>query len=320
MKRICLFAGFDENDIIHDYVVYYLKELSTVSDVYYMADNPIGDEEKEKIAPYVKAACGYKHGKYDFGSWQELINIIGGGNKLSEYDELILANDSCFGPLYPMRDIFNEIEQDTEWDVCGMNYNLYADRDLCGRSSYFLNSYFLIFKKNAFLSDIFKNHISSVKKFPSVRDVIAEYEYPLSKKFYENGYTVKAFLGRMYIYTDWCKHINNRHSPFIKKKIFTSPDDFEASKAYDYKGYIEKCSHIDYDVSLIDKYLRINNISIKSLYKPYLKYVIKNIRKWLIQVNIKKNRKIIRIFGIYLLNKRVDEYKSGGDTPIKTIR
>ena len=104
MKRICLFAGYDNKNIIHDYVVYYLKELSTVADVYYMADNEISDDEKAKITPYVKEAYGFNHKKYDFGSWQELIKIIG-WEKLSEYDELILANDSVFGPLYPIKEL-----------------------------------------------------------------------------------------------------------------------------------------------------------------------------------------------------------------------
>ena len=119
MKRICLFAGYDSNNIIHDYVVYYLKELSTVADVYYMADNEISDDEKEKIAPYVKASYGINHKKYDFGSWQELIKIIG-WEKISEYDELILANDSVFGPLYPMKKLFEKLEQDKAWEVCGI--------------------------------------------------------------------------------------------------------------------------------------------------------------------------------------------------------
>lgn len=80
MKRICLFAGYNAESKIQDYVLYYLKELSTVSDVYYMSDNNIDEEEKNKLMPYVKAVYGYKHGKYDFGSWQELIKTIGGGN------------------------------------------------------------------------------------------------------------------------------------------------------------------------------------------------------------------------------------------------
>ena len=98
MKRICLFAGFNINGIIEDYVLYYLQELSKISDIYYLADNKIMPKEFEKITPYVKGAYGYKHGKYDFGSWQELINKIS-WEKIAEYDELILTNDSVFGPI-----------------------------------------------------------------------------------------------------------------------------------------------------------------------------------------------------------------------------
>ena len=76
MKRICLFAGFNINGIIEDYVLYYLQELSKISDIYYLADNKIMPKEFEKITPYVKGDYGYKNGKYDFGSWTELINKI----------------------------------------------------------------------------------------------------------------------------------------------------------------------------------------------------------------------------------------------------
>ena len=99
VKRICLFAGYNADEIIEDYVVYLIEKLSLVSDVYYLAENNLPDEEKSKITPYVKAAYGFKHEKYDFGSWQELINILG-WEKLAEYDELILTNDSIIGPVY----------------------------------------------------------------------------------------------------------------------------------------------------------------------------------------------------------------------------
>ena len=51
MRRICLFAGYDKDDKIQDYVVYMIKELSKISDVYYMANGKIGPEEMVKIAP-----------------------------------------------------------------------------------------------------------------------------------------------------------------------------------------------------------------------------------------------------------------------------
>ena len=65
IKRICLFAGYNSKGLIEDYALYYLQELSKISDVYYLADNKILPEELEKITPYVKGAYGYSHGKYE---------------------------------------------------------------------------------------------------------------------------------------------------------------------------------------------------------------------------------------------------------------
>ncbi len=164
MKRICLFAGFNINGIIEDYVIYYLQELSKISDIYYLADNKIMPKEFEKITPYVKGAYGYKHGKYDFGSWQELINKIS-WEKIAEYDELILTNDSVFGPLYDLQEFIESIEKDKEWDLCGINtaYDFHT---------WHLSSYFLVFRKNGFLSETFKEHINSIEKENSVKKVI----------------------------------------------------------------------------------------------------------------------------------------------------
>ena len=308
MKRICLFAGFDKDNIIHDYVVYYLKELSTVADVYYMADNEINDEEKNKITPYVKEAYGFHHSKYDFGSWQELIKIIG-WDKLSEYNELVLANDSVFGPLYPMVDFFNIIEQDKEWDVCGYTggklekakHPHIVSKDIDG-----LASFFLVFKKNAFISNIFKNYICSEIKINNYKDVVLQYEITLAYQFYSAGFNVKAYLYNINPYEDWYKVINkNRYSLFIKKKIFVSGKKMAAEcKAFLYKLFFKYNNFYNYDVTLIDDYIKKNNVSLGKLfmYAFTSRIFLKSIRQWLIQINIKKNRKIIRLFGFYLLN------------------
>ena len=34
-----------------------------------------------------------------------------GWNKLNQYDELILANDSCFAPMFPLKDIFKKADK-----------------------------------------------------------------------------------------------------------------------------------------------------------------------------------------------------------------
>lgn len=289
MKRICLFAGYDSKNIIHDYVVFYLKELSTVADVYYMADNEISDDEKSKIAPYVKASYGFNHKKYDFGSWQELIKIIG-WEKLSEYDELILANDSVFGPLYPIKELFEKLEQDKEWHICGINKAVV-------KNIWHISSYFLVFKKKAFLSDIFKRHMESITIEKNSLNVINKYEIPFMEKFYQNNYIVKSFISEnVDIYIQWNKFIEYG-SPFIKKRAFITKHMQLKNIKWD-KIILE---YSNYPINLIQDYIK----KTKSKYS-IAGIIIRNIkiyRKKLFSINIKKHKKHIKIFGYYLLKK-----------------
>ena len=38
MKILTIFAGYDKDNIIDDYVVYYIKELKKIADIIYVAD------------------------------------------------------------------------------------------------------------------------------------------------------------------------------------------------------------------------------------------------------------------------------------------
>lgn len=291
MKRICLFAGYSSKGIIEDYALYYMQELSKISDVYYLADNIVMPEYIEKITPYVKGAYGYKHGKYDFGSWQELINIIS-WEKLSEYDELILTNDSVFGPLYNFKDFIERIEKDKEWDVCGIN----AAYDF---HTWHLSSYFLIFRKNSFLSDTFKEHINSVKKEDNVKKVIEKYEIGLSRKMTEAGFILKnAVQFRKNMYISWHSFVLSG-SPLIKCKIFTD-ELFFICRTLGWEKFLNK--HTKYNTTLLYNYVN----QFKSRFRVFR--LINNKSFWqyagkgIIKIVFTKERKLIRIFGIYLLN------------------
>lgn len=268
-----------------------MQELSKISDVYYLADNIILPEYIEKITPYVKGAYGYKHGKYDFGSWQELINIIS-WEKLSEYDELILTNDSVFGPLYNFKDFIERIEKDKEWDLCGIN----AAYDF---HTWHLSSYFLIFRKNSFLSDTFKEHINSVEKEYNVKKVIEKYEIGLSRKMAEAGFILKnAVQFRKNMYISWRSFVLSG-SPLIKCKIFTD-ELFFICRTLGWEKFLNK--HTKYNTTLLYNYVN----QFKSRFRIFR--LIDNKSFWqyagkgIIKIVFTKERKLIRIFGIYLLN------------------
>ena len=49
VRRACLFAGYDPDGIIDDYVVDYITELSRHADVYYLADTTMAPSELAKL-------------------------------------------------------------------------------------------------------------------------------------------------------------------------------------------------------------------------------------------------------------------------------
>lgn len=175
-KRLCLFAGYSKQNIIDDYVVYYLKKLSEYADIYYCADSDMPESELLKIKPYVKFSLAQRHKKYDFGSWGILYNQI---PNLTDYDELILANDSMFGPLYPLENIFSKMEKQnlSAWSLC---------------ANKFMMSFFVVLKPEIFTSDWFREFITDIKPEIAKNDIVRIYEKELTKIIENHGFKYDA--------------------------------------------------------------------------------------------------------------------------------
>lgn len=249
-KRICLFAGFDSKGLIQDYVIYYLKNLSQISDIYYLIETEVNQSEIQKIAPYVKGAYAYKHDKYDFGSWQELINKIG-WETVEKYDDLILANDSCYAPIYPLEKMFDYMDEKT-LDFWGATEN----RQMF---PHHLQSYFLVFSSKVIKNKRFRDFIDSVQIEEQRRDITRKYEFRLTQMLANEGFLYKAYMDRIsgnIIASSTYMSLLNNKCPFFKVKQFTLPTYVypitEKSAEFD---CLEKIKQTGYPIELIEKHL-----------------------------------------------------------------
>ncbi|WP_402375869.1 hypothetical protein [Isoptericola rhizosphaerae] len=77
VRRVCLFAGYDPQGVVDDYVVAYIRELARHADVYYLADGEMPDPELARLAEHTEGAWAEPHGEYDFGSYSRLIDRVG---------------------------------------------------------------------------------------------------------------------------------------------------------------------------------------------------------------------------------------------------
>lgn len=183
-KRVAVFAHWDVDNIIDDYVVYYLRSLQQVSDIVFVSDCDLSMEELGKIDEYIIGKIVEKHGEYDFGSYKRGILFL--GENLKRFDELILCNDSCYGPFLPFENVFNIMES-KQVDYWG-GYSYYSPK--VNRSH--IQSYFLVMKKNVFCSESFLGFIKDIKRESEKYKIIREYEIGLSKLLDSKGFRKAA--------------------------------------------------------------------------------------------------------------------------------
>lgn len=217
MKRLCLFAGYSPSNQIDDYVVYYLRELARFSDVYYQAANQIDESELKKLDAITHGRWAQTHQKYDFGSWQKLIFRLG-WQEIEKYDAVILVNDSNYGPVRDLAEIFDGMDS-AGLDAWGITENYGGARHL--------QSYFLTLNKRVIESVVFRDFIESIAVEESKKKICEKYEIGLSRLLAENGFSFAPLVDRSTLDIPFGEDISTyqntllqKGSPFLKRKVF----------------------------------------------------------------------------------------------------
>ena len=112
MKRICIYLTYDKQKIVDKYIGYMLKELKTCVDYLVVVCNEDQVVRGRDILEQHADIIFYRENiGLDAGGFKDALTRFIGWEKVLEYDELVLANDSMFGPFLSMKSIFSEMKR-----------------------------------------------------------------------------------------------------------------------------------------------------------------------------------------------------------------
>ncbi len=154
--KICtVLATYSADGTIPTRIIHALEEYSKVSDyIILVGDYKLKNcTEYNKIRKYVNRANHIRHHQYDVGSWSRAIKYLTLTNQLSEFDYLILANDSIYGPIFPLSDLYSKMDSKNT-DFWGMSINYDPDKHI--------QSFFYAFRKKVFEDESFQNIFNSI--------------------------------------------------------------------------------------------------------------------------------------------------------------
>lgn len=210
-------------------------------------------------------------------------------NLLTACEELILANDSCYAPLFPFEEMFSAMSKKTLdfWGATSSDSGIKKeDENVYCRFNH-IQSYFVVFKPAVFNSDIFNNFITSVKKENTKEEIVIKYEMGMTHLLEENGFKYDSYskLSKEVPSAHTAAYINLiRHdkSPFLKREI-TLYRNAEVFYPILTKYLIKRYTKYDYnlirnDVKKNARYLTIME-HIKYGFKTYRRFIYRRRRK-----------------------------------------
>lgn len=226
-ERCCIFAHFDPDGIVADYVFDYLRQVRDLgADIVFVSTSlSLRDDDISLLRSMCSDIIRRRNITADFGSWKLGIAIL--GDDIANYGQLILANDSVYGPFTGLAPLFAEMEG-REIDLWGLTENFDHGRHV--------QSYFLVFERAALQSKFFEVFWRSLRNETDKHRMILACEVGLTRMAQARGLKVGCWISADDIGTErnptlfaWERLIEQRGFPFLKTEIlktnrFNSPN------------------------------------------------------------------------------------------------
>ncbi len=196
-RRVAVFASYSGNGVVEPHVLHYLRGLREVCDnIVFVTDNPLFPGERARLDGLVARMIVARHGEYDFGSYRRGWEWARASGALDEADELLLCNDSCYGPFHPFAGVFATMAG-RACDFWGLT--AYQIHDRRTRNLFFhIQSFFLVFNRRVFASAAFTGFLASVRTLPEPtrENVVEHYEFNLTRCLEDAGFVWDTLVAK----------------------------------------------------------------------------------------------------------------------------
>ena len=193
IKRACIYFIYDADGIVDNYILYQLEDMrKNVDYLHCVVNGTLEEKSKHAVLQKVDELYERENVGNDIGAYKAAITYIG-WEKLSEYDELILMNFTCFGPIYPFREVFDWAQRQSV-DFWGLTWGEKAD--WIGDTNYYhynkkqyhIQSYFFAIRKPLLGSPFLKEFFDRIPNNPKYYESGQYFEYAFPGYFEDHGY------------------------------------------------------------------------------------------------------------------------------------
>lgn len=270
--RVGVFVTYDPDGIVDDYVLALLRGMRpNLSRLVVVANGALSDNGRRTLAEFTDEVHVRPNAGFDAAAWQEALDRHVGYDRLADYDELVLFNDSFFGPFRPFGPVFDEMAR-RGVDFWGLTvHGETRGTGLCpyGNRPRYLQTYFLVFGRRVLGSEAFRNFWRNLPQFRHFEELADRFAGMLTRRLADAGFTWSAYCDTADLEGPPAKNFDphtfalhelvaRRGYPVLKRRSFLVPrtESLRHGNGTELRDALDHIrQHSDYDLRLVFRHL-----------------------------------------------------------------
>ncbi len=198
MSRLGIFVFYDKQGKVDDYVIYLLEQLNIcLEELVIVCNGNLSAEGKSRFEKFTNRIYTRANSGFDAMAYKLAMTDYVGWEKLVKYDEVVLLNDTFYGPFYPFSEMFDKMQKSNAdfWGITRQmataDYFSYNERILPA----YVQSYFWVFRQPVLSNKKFQEYWN---QFDSTNwifsDVVNRHEKLFTQKLEEMGFCWDTYV------------------------------------------------------------------------------------------------------------------------------
>lgn len=192
-KRALIYVVYDRRGDVEAYIPYALSRLRAHCDhVLVVVNGLLTDAGRQTLEPVADEILVRENRGFDITGYKEGLEHL--ADRLAEWDEVVLANDTWFGPIGDFAPLFERMDK-RPLHFWGMtDHPRVEPNPFTGDSylAYHLQSYWMAVRRDMFLSEEWTRYWRDLPSLDSYSDAVAKHEAVFTERFVDFGFVAEV--------------------------------------------------------------------------------------------------------------------------------
>lgn len=188
-RRLLIYVVYDRRGEVEDYVPYALRDLRRFCDrIIVVSNGPLTAKGRVTLEDVADEVLERENSGFDIWGYKHGLDHVGAG--AADYDEVILANDTWFGPVRPFDPVFDRLDRQ-ELHFWGMTDHARVEPNPFthqGYLAYHLQSYWLVARKELVASAEWVAYWENLPVMHGYEDAVVKHEAVFTETFTGYGF------------------------------------------------------------------------------------------------------------------------------------